>query len=416
MNSYLLLRDNKKSGPYTAEELSAMGLKAYDLVWLEGKSAAWRYPGEMDELKSFAPAVEEQPYDRFYKKPDSQNRYAPRTSFETGSTRTSSRPGSKVYVRVPQNSSSKTSRSQEKREMSPVNIPLNNLQDSSPVHEKTIYNPVQHAGDSSSIKPAELSGLPFPERQTAPELKIDHTRVVKNPGSRIHPLWITALVLLGGLSIFLYINYRQQNKRLNQLSNLVLDMQQAQPPAGSPYNKNVAALLPDRKPSHSLEDSLLIPVQTAELTPVEASEKISLPPKKKSGKKTQATKDSVSQNMVPEVDSPIIDNRSQETETSIKPKPTESSLRSRLDLSANDYKIGLFGGVSNLELTLSNKSSIDLKKVEVQIEYLGPDQKVLREQTINFQDLMAGKTSTEKVPKSGRGVSVRFHIKSIDPV
>src|SRR5215467_7978888 len=66
---YLLLRDNKQTGPYSTEELIAKGLKPYDLVWLEGKSAAWRYPSEIQELKPYAPAVEEQPYDRFYKKP-----------------------------------------------------------------------------------------------------------------------------------------------------------------------------------------------------------------------------------------------------------------------------------------------------------------------------------------------------------
>src|SRR5687767_928338 len=71
MNQYLLLRDNKQTGPYTAEELAAKGLKAYDLVWLEGKSAAWRYPSEIQELKPFAPVVEEQPYDRFYKRQNS---------------------------------------------------------------------------------------------------------------------------------------------------------------------------------------------------------------------------------------------------------------------------------------------------------------------------------------------------------
>ncbi|WP_431216641.1 hypothetical protein ACQ86N_19875 [Puia sp. P3] len=48
-----------------------MGLKAYDLVWIEGKSAAWRYPCEIEELSAFAPAVEEQPFDRFYKKTSS---------------------------------------------------------------------------------------------------------------------------------------------------------------------------------------------------------------------------------------------------------------------------------------------------------------------------------------------------------
>src|ERR1700722_16110610 len=66
---YLLLRDNKQSGPYSLEDLKTKGLKAYDLVWVEGRSAAWRYPSEIAELSVFAPAVEEQPFDRFYKKP-----------------------------------------------------------------------------------------------------------------------------------------------------------------------------------------------------------------------------------------------------------------------------------------------------------------------------------------------------------
>ncbi len=66
---YSLLRNNKQSGPYSLDQLKTMGLKAYDLVWVDGKSAAWRYPCEIEELKAFAPAVEEQPFDRFFKKP-----------------------------------------------------------------------------------------------------------------------------------------------------------------------------------------------------------------------------------------------------------------------------------------------------------------------------------------------------------
>src|SRR2546421_892684 len=69
MQKFLLLRNNKETGPFSVEELEQLGLKPYDLIWVNGKSAAWRYPGEVDELKSFAPPVEEQPYDRFYKKP-----------------------------------------------------------------------------------------------------------------------------------------------------------------------------------------------------------------------------------------------------------------------------------------------------------------------------------------------------------
>ena len=69
MATYLLLRDNKNSGPYSLEALIQLGLKPYDLVWVEGKSAAWRYPSEIDDLKFYAPVIEEQPYDRFYKRP-----------------------------------------------------------------------------------------------------------------------------------------------------------------------------------------------------------------------------------------------------------------------------------------------------------------------------------------------------------
>ena len=32
-------------------------------------TAAWRYPGELEEFKLYAPVIEEQPFDRFYKKP-----------------------------------------------------------------------------------------------------------------------------------------------------------------------------------------------------------------------------------------------------------------------------------------------------------------------------------------------------------
>jgi len=68
MATYLLLRSNRQTGPLEFDELIALGLKPYDLVWVEGKSAAWRYPGEVPELAPYAPLVEEQPYDRFYRK------------------------------------------------------------------------------------------------------------------------------------------------------------------------------------------------------------------------------------------------------------------------------------------------------------------------------------------------------------
>ena len=65
---YRLLRNNKESGPFSALQLKEMGLKPYDLLWAEGRGAAWQYASELAELKDFAPVVEEQPFERFTKR------------------------------------------------------------------------------------------------------------------------------------------------------------------------------------------------------------------------------------------------------------------------------------------------------------------------------------------------------------
>lgn len=84
MASYLLLRDNKQQGPLSLQHLIQLGLKPYDLVWVENKSAAWRYPSEIPELKPYTDVVEEQPYDRFFKKPEEKTRPATIVNIEQG--------------------------------------------------------------------------------------------------------------------------------------------------------------------------------------------------------------------------------------------------------------------------------------------------------------------------------------------
>jgi hypothetical protein len=77
MQQYRLLRNNKESGPYTWKELAHLPLKPYDLVWVDGKSAAWRYPSELPEFKEVAPKVEEDFYESFHRKPSEKKEVAP---------------------------------------------------------------------------------------------------------------------------------------------------------------------------------------------------------------------------------------------------------------------------------------------------------------------------------------------------
>lgn len=60
---YLLLRNNRQTGPHSLEELLQHGLQPFDLVWVEGKSYGWAYPSEIDTLRPFiidpaSPSVE----------------------------------------------------------------------------------------------------------------------------------------------------------------------------------------------------------------------------------------------------------------------------------------------------------------------------------------------------------------------
>ena len=45
---YLLLRNNQQTGPFTIDELLQQQLQPSDMIWVEGKSAAWTYLSELE--------------------------------------------------------------------------------------------------------------------------------------------------------------------------------------------------------------------------------------------------------------------------------------------------------------------------------------------------------------------------------
>lgn len=58
---YLLLRNNKQSGPHSMEELLKLDLKPLDLIWIEGKSFGWSYPAEISLLKPYVKEAHQSP-------------------------------------------------------------------------------------------------------------------------------------------------------------------------------------------------------------------------------------------------------------------------------------------------------------------------------------------------------------------
>lgn len=58
---YVLLRNDKQTGPYSLEEIIQFDLKPYDLIWIEGKSAGWYYPQEIGALHPYLRFLPQKP-------------------------------------------------------------------------------------------------------------------------------------------------------------------------------------------------------------------------------------------------------------------------------------------------------------------------------------------------------------------
>lgn len=386
MKQFLLLRSNKQSGPYSAEELRQMGLKPYDLIWVEGKSAAWRYPGEVEDLKSFAPAVEEQPYDRFYKKPSESAQQPEETPADIPANAAASQPApqpkpqpapakkpreyKRIFVTLP---SGLAARAQEppKQKISP---PVN---DELAQEEQPTYLSQQAQKQTDTYRPKE---------QRSRSRAIPAIALIAG---------MVALVALG-IVIGMYINKKPE---LSQQQNTTALHSGAQIDAGNEVHyTNTPAT---EQQQAALPADTLLHEETSKPAPVIKQKKIAV------------TIDSPAQ-VVPEpqkVEKPAV------TETATAKRPVEQpapSLDKMVSVTNNDYQVGPFGGISKLALTLTNSSEYDLSLVVVQLEYLKVNKEVFKTENLYFRDVAPNSSVTVNAPRSGRGNTINYKVTLIN--
>ena len=428
MNKYLLLRDNKQSGPYSVEELAARGLKAYDLVWLEGKSAAWRYPSEIQELKPFAPIVEEQPFDRFYKKPE------PKTIESPARDNTRVQQSSSIYDQV-QNSGEKSPLKQyvqlntgaKKIYVSfPGVKPTEALTpkaskeearkaEPTPVIQSTdkFTQPLQPvvSDEPRTQKESSNFGQSYNQSKTS-ETVINRAPLNEAPVSKfLFRSVAAACLLLGGALIGLVINYNSQQKKFQQLNQLVQEIKQHEDPGTS---KTV-------KKDNLSNEVLVTEPKPNEMSPPteepEYKEDIQLPEVKKDRRdiKTIArVPDTARIQVVPAVIPAIVEDESSTKKIDkIATELAKKNLWQLVSVDHNSYKTGVFGGISNLSLKVSNKSLLQLDQVEVEVLFLSPEKKTVNKQKVIFSNVSPGEQLTIDVPKSNRGVNIEYSIKKI---
>jgi hypothetical protein len=391
MNSYLLLRDNKQSGPYTVAELVEMGIKAYDLVWLEGKSAAWRYPSEVEELKAYAPAVEEQPFDRFYKKPALQNedhkRFEPKPSDE------------KISIPVVE-------------AVAPSIQTQTQIQTTTP--GKKVYINFPGAAPEKKSSPAKQPAVIFEERKASPVLEEPLTTYPsaanKKSDRKIFYSVVAACLLMLVFTAILLINNSRQRKNLRELNTIVKQMESNEK---AQHNAMQASLVENDAPAQQAA-STIEPLPHPQIDEGSVyAQKETITPKTSA---QRATKNQPADQSAPVVFKESTKPVAKEPLPEEKVSPAAASKENLLKLvsvTPNEYKTGLLGGISNLKFEINNNSLVTLQRVSVEIKYLGPEKKIVRTQTVFFENIAPGEQTTIDVPKSNRGVSIEYAITDI---
>lgn len=450
MNKYLLLRDNKQTGPYSEEELINMGLKPYDLVWLDGKSAAWRYPSEIAELQAFAPAVEEQPYDRFYKKKPATtttqqqqvNAISQQASVQTEAivvtTPVATTPvtpnitAKKIYVTLPagtKDRSTTTATTNTSKAASPV--PAADTADTSTAEllnekfarlreekmkqaESMAANPIVNTKTVVETPPApafsEIVEKHYPQQEEtlAPVIR------QSNKSNRLLMRSIAAACLvLGGIIIGLVISNSRQQKNTAELDLLVKQIQEREKrkeaaaqnvilpaPVNVPAESNTtpADEPANTTPADNQKESIGTPVHNkAENNPKEA-----LPP------------DAPEQQGVKFIPAVVTNKPENKPVNRAEVEQTRKNIHQLVAVDANKYKTGVLGGISDLQLTISNNSLYPLDQVEVEVRYLGPEKRVVKTQLLLFNDVAPGEQKTVDAPRTNRGVTVDYVITRIN--
>lgn len=450
MNQYLLLRDNKQTGPYTAEELAAKGLKAYDLVWLEGKSAAWRYPSELAELKPFAPVVEEQPYDRFYKKTAEEshplldkaritsqkeykqeiiaaNAYTPvqeQQAEETNSVEPEEIPTSqepvlnvhpqKIYVTLPA-SNGKTAKKESKKAAASFSQNISSITEERPVKEvkkkqeteAVAVNETYSEFDKTTDK--DLYSQLHENQRARPRRKSSARPVMFS--------LVAACLLLFGVIIGLYINNNKQQSQNKVLEDLVKQIQERE------LNRQTSApVTPVQEPA--VNEMQQAAIDSSNVLNNETKEPAKKLPTSTVSRKGNGVSDKQQPlNTVPagSESEPIADNNPPQEEPKEKETYKQAALESArknihqmLLVESSKFKTGVLGGISNLQMTISNNSRFPLDQVAIEIKYFGPEQKLVKTQTLLFNDLAPGEQKTLEAPRTSRGVTIDYAITRIN--
>jgi hypothetical protein len=361
MNSYCILRNNKEHGPYTLKELASQSLLSTDLIWVEGMSVAWRSPMEIDELK------------KLVKSPEDRNNLS--TAITIKPFTDESTPKQKAFQSQP---------------------------------SIFVRRPVKPAETEShfSIPEEENSATLYAEKKLLKESK-------KQSLLSYNFLGLGLLLIGAAMGAFVMKQMISsfgnepaisiaKAKEIESLKGPVSTTTDSAEALFTPVNDETTVSIPVKKDSSEVKVNP-VPKAAAAVAVFKAGAY------KKAGSESEPEAEAA-QSFPP--DNSLSDESKVSAENGILAQELKKqpSSKNSVELSANDYKVGLFGGVSGLQILVTNSTSQNLENLLVEVEFLKSNGKVVKTEILSVSNIASGTSKSVAVPSSNRGVKVRYRV------
>ncbi len=398
MNSYILLRNNKESSSLSLEALQQLDIKPNDLIWVECQSVSWRHPHEIQELKGLVgeniqPAIIKD---------------IPATVEEIT-----------IVQNITEKKAEKKSVLQELlAEVRSANqpddvVPFEDLDSTGMYKYAGISKPVTIKNEKSLVNDSFINNDKWPVDEVK-ETPVRNIKAAAPPFSlaaiqlpaEMKKIAVYAALILSGALAMLFIKNATGKKLVAVQQTIPLPVNNTIAEEISiPENEEVMTAAAPVQEAPAMQNFANNPITNAPTEKNETTVKQNAKAIEKGNKDAKKPVD-IKEDAEP-VSAPVAEVKETKAE------PVEN-ISSKLVLKANDYGMGSFGGIKNLEITLQNNSKYLLDKVTAEIRYLNPEGAVVMTDNISFQSVHPGETETLPVTKTKRGVKITYKVIKIE--
>ena len=446
---YLLLRNNQQTGPYSFEELLELHLKPFDLVWVEGKSCGWRYPNEIETLKTFFPAPETSDAQDAATNPEEISK-----PFESRASYTPPPAPKKIFV----------------------SMPLNAARQSSP--KQPVEDPIEQKAEELRKRAMPYTAPQEPAQtnytRNLQEAEEEYTQWIyqkKTKKSLINKKWL-AITCIGALLLFASwwgsSNLFKPTAPATATTLLKTEKPEQDPVAVEEINtsnkeSDLAKKVPVSSPVHStttattnkeagkkqmIENKIITTEQTttakpkdeaiektidniSEKTidntlPVETQEEVvaEAPAEKKKTLKErvselfkkrnpdEATENSQSKPAENKNGERTATRRNDDAEANV----VVTDVSDQVEIKTNKIADSWMMGVKNLKLTLSNRSKLTINSAKVEVQYYSEQNPLWVNIVLSFSNISPGKSQTVPAPDQRLADHIEYKILSANGV